>query len=133
MLKHFLKCLCPCTYKNCSACTCAYARLNPKVLALVLKHFCCPKPGRNTGKILNQYNFMVVLSQGWCRAMTTSNIVSAFQTIPADSLLDEKGLTESTGLALIPLYSPCTKMLHSNMNNKALLPDAQRRAAPSET
>ena len=75
----------------------------------------------NPGKVVTQYEFMDLFSRAWCKAMTVSNIMSAFRTtgvypynrqavfLPEKQVFDPKSLASSTGLAYIPLYSPQNK------------------------
>lgn len=76
---------------------------------------------KNPGKVVTQYDFMTVFSKAWYHAMSIPNIMGAFQTTgihplhcnaieisesthPLDS--EKESLTEKTGLAFIPFYTP---------------------------
>ena len=79
----------------------------------------------NPGKVVTQYEFMDLFSRAWCKAMTVSNIMSAFRTtgvypynrqavfLPEKQVFDPKSLASSTGLAYIPPYSPQNKRSRS--------------------
>ena len=75
---------------------------------------------KNSGRYMTEYDFLPLFSKAWYRSMTIPNIVSALRTTgiyPFDcnaiNVIDSTlhinnpiSLTERTGLAFIPLYSP---------------------------
>jgi hypothetical protein len=75
---------------------------------------------KNPGKIVAEYDFMPIFSKAWYLAMTIPNIMSAFHTtgvfpfnrnaIKVTDILphacESGSLSDKTGLAFIPLYSP---------------------------
>ena len=81
------------------------------------------------GKVVTQYEFMALFSKAWCRAMSSSNIFSAFRTtgvcpfnrqavsIPEKQTFNPKCLAASTGLAFIPLYSPHGKSCRGRVDS----------------
>ena len=82
------------------------------------------------GKVVTQYEFMVLFSKAWQNAMTSSNIMSAFRTtgvfpfnrqavlVPNKQVFNPKSLATSTGLAYIPLYSPHNKRSRTGVGSR---------------
>ena len=91
---------------------------------------------KNPHKVITQFQFMSIFSQAWYRAMTIPNIMSAFHTTGVYPLnrhavevneslpraFDPAALSQRTGLAFIPLYSPA----------RAKRPKFLPRATPAE-
>jgi hypothetical protein len=72
------------------------------------------------GRIITEYDFMPLFSKAWYKAMSITNILSAFRTTGVhpfnrnsirvvDNTPDSHSLAERTGLAFIPLYSPAAR------------------------
>ena len=74
----------------------------------------------NPGRVITKYDFSSLFAEAWKLSMTQTNVLSGFRVcgiypysresilskIPQDDEPAAKALTEATGLAYIPLYSP---------------------------
>ena len=86
---------------------------------------CSKYMSKYPGKVVTEYEFMRVFSQGWYQAMSMRNIMAGFRTTgvypfnrDAIQIVDSAphtsafvSLPESTELAFIPLYSPVHRTL----------------------
>ena len=78
---------------------------------------------QNPGRVITKFDFSALFADAWKCAMTPKNIISGFKvtgiypfcrsTLEVQIPQATKSLTERTGLAYIPLYSPASKRIHS--------------------
>ena len=87
------------------------------------REVCHSYMAENPGKKVNRFNYSRLFSKAWMKSMTISNILGGFRVtgvypvnrnvvkIPAEP--SKPSLTESTGLAYIPLCSPARTPAHA--------------------
>ena len=94
-------------------------------LKVAWREVCHTFMAKNPGKKVTRFNFSQLFCHAWMKSMTTKNILGGFRVtgifpvnrnvIEVPKELSKPSLTEATGLAYIPLYSPARMTSHTEV------------------
>ena len=118
-------------------------------LKVAWREFCYSFCASNPGRTVSRYDFCELFAKAWYKSLTMPNIINSFKatgvcplnrmaiSLPDDedgfSSFKPSSLTEKTGLAYIPLYSPARpRATHLSGTPESMTPTMSRAHTPCQ-